>query len=213
MQKDTESELSLLTKAYHKEKYGSNDKYSSNNRRQSNEMLYDNKDESYYSILKSHILKSIRFDYTSKTQWILIISVILLMFATAAERVTFKMSVDKMTPFRFVLILFIFITSTIIYGSVTLFKFIFTSHITKGMKKFPNKQLWIMAILDTIYFSGLIISAADVSPTMTVILLHSSTPCVVLCSRKIFPNRKYSEIQMKGIYYISIYLVFILINI
>jgi hypothetical protein len=71
------------------------------------------------------------------------------------------------------------------------------------MTNFPNKQLWIMAILDTIYFAGLIISASSVSPTMTVILLHASTPFVVLGSRKIFPNRKYSEIQMKGVFYIS----------
>jgi hypothetical protein len=132
MQRELESELTSLINSKNNDKYGSNDKFASNdkyssiNRRQSNEMLYDNRDESYYNKVRTIILKGFRFDYRSKKQWILILSVIMLMLATAVERVTFKMSVDKMTPFRLVLVLFIFAISTVIYGSVTLFKLIFT---------------------------------------------------------------------------------------
>jgi hypothetical protein len=72
------------------------------------------------------------------------------------------------------------------------------------MKDFPHTQLLIMAILDTIQFAGLTVSAAGVSPAVTVILLHTSTPVLVLGSRYTFPDRKYSLIQMRGVQLISV---------
>lgn len=44
------------------------------------------------------------------------------MISTATERVTFKMSVDKMTPFRYVLIMLILGISTLVYGTITIVK-------------------------------------------------------------------------------------------
>jgi hypothetical protein len=61
-----------------------------------------------------------------------------------------------------------------------------------------------MAILDTIQFAGLTVSAAGVSPTMTVILLHTSTPFLVLGSQYVFPDRKYSSVQLRGVQLISV---------
>ena len=61
-----------------------------------------------------------------------------------------------------------------------------------------------MAILDTIQFAGFTVSAAGVSPTMTVILLHTSTPFLVLGSKYVFPDRKYSLVQVRGVQLISV---------
>ena len=72
------------------------------------------------------------------------------------------------------------------------------------MKDFPHSKLIKMAILDTIQFSGLTVAAAGISPAMTVILLHSSTPFLVLGSRCMFPDRKYSAIQQRGVQLISL---------
>lgn len=72
------------------------------------------------------------------------------------------------------------------------------------MKDFPHYKLMIMALLDTIQFGGLIVSAAGVSPTMTVILLHASTPCIVLGSRFTFPNREYTSMQNWGVALIAL---------
>lgn len=72
------------------------------------------------------------------------------------------------------------------------------------MKDFPHSKLIKMAILDTVQFSGLTVAAAGISPAMTVILLHSSTPFLVLGSRCIFPDRKYSSIQQRGVQLISL---------
>lgn len=72
------------------------------------------------------------------------------------------------------------------------------------MRTFSHDKIFRMSILETIQFSGLLISANGVPPTMTVILLHISTPCIVLGSRYLFPNRSYSDIQMKGVYFIAI---------
>ena len=61
--------------------------------------------------------------------------------------------------------------------------------------------------MDTFQFFGLVVSAAGVSPTMTVILLHVSTPCIVLASRWLFPDRKYSLVQMRGVTIIAVAVV------
>jgi hypothetical protein len=68
---------------------------------------------------------------------------------------------------------------------------------------FSHINLIKMAFLDAISFSGLIVSAAGVSPTMTVILLHANTPFVVLGSRIMFDGRVYSVSQMRGVYMIA----------
>jgi len=67
------------------------------------------------------------------------------------------------------------------------------------MKEFPHSDLVIMALLDSLSFSGLVVSASGVTPTMTVILLHSSTPCVVWGSMYVFPERKYSNTHQIGV--------------
>jgi hypothetical protein len=140
----------------------------------------------------------------NKEQWFLVLSIIILIISTSTERVTFKMTVDRMIPFRFVLIESIFLISLILYGIISFIKETFTTKITLQMKSFSHIKLLKMAILDTIQFAGLFSSASGVSPTMTVILLHASTPCIVLGSRVTFPNRKYSSIQIKGVQLMSI---------
>ena len=72
------------------------------------------------------------------------------------------------------------------------------------MQEFPHSKLTIMALLDTLHFSGLVISGSAVTPTMTVILLHASTPFIVLGSRYLFPYREYSDKQMNGVWLITI---------
>jgi hypothetical protein len=51
----------------------------------------------------------------NKDQWFLALSIIILMITTSIERVTFKMTVDRMIPFRFVLIE-IMVIMTMIFG-------------------------------------------------------------------------------------------------
>ena len=80
------------------------------------------------------------------------------------------------------------------------------------MKDFPHTKLLIMAVLDTIQFAGLTVSAAGVSPAMTVILLHTSTPFLVLGSRYSFPDRKYSLIQIRGVQLIALAVIISLIS-
>jgi hypothetical protein len=80
------------------------------------------------------------------------------------------------------------------------------------MKEFPHSKLLIMAVLDTIQFAGLAISAAGVSPAMTVILLHTSTPFLVIGSKYAFPDRKYSVLQMSGVQLISLAVLVCLIG-
>jgi hypothetical protein len=68
---------------------------------------------------------------------------------------------------------------------------------------FPHGKLAVMAFLDAVQFSGLIVSASGVSPTMTVILLHANTPFVVMGSRLMFDGRVYSPNQIRGVFIIA----------
>ncbi len=137
----------------------------------------------------------------------LILSVVGLMVATATERMTFKMSVDRMTPFRVTLILMTISVSFLVYSVVASIKLRFTTKITPRMMEFPHKKLFMMAVVDTLSLSGLILSAAAMTPTMTVILLHISTPFVVLGSKWNFPTREYSVSQLRGVYLITLAVV------
>ena len=130
---------------------------------------------------------------------LLVLAVAGLMFATALERVTFKMSVDHMTPFRLVLTQTVLATSVVVYGVIALAKRGLTNQVTAEMHQFPHSKLILMALLDTVQFSCLVASAAGVTPTMTVILLHASTPVIVLGSRLLFPDRIYTDLQLRGV--------------
>lgn len=132
----------------------------------------------------------------------LFLSTLGVMVATTAERITFKMSVDRMTPHRLVLIEIIFTVSLVVYGIIVAMKRGLTNEITSQMYLFPHSKLMIMALLDTIQFSFLVLAAAGITPTMTVILLHASTPAIVFGSKFFFPTRVFTEAQMRGVYLI-----------
>lgn len=70
----------------------------------------------------------------------------------------------------------------------------------------------MIAVLDTVVFGGLTISAADVTPMTTVILLHTSTPFMILGSHYLFPERLYGLIKMRGVLFISAAVTFTLIG-
>ena len=133
----------------------------------------------------------------------LAISIFFLVVSTTAERVAFKMGVDLMIPYRILLAQAFVAISFIVYASITAYKLVFCKDvITPRMWQFPKIKLLAMAIIDALSFSGLVISAAGVTPTMTVILLHASTPVIVFLSPVVFPNRNYSSAQLRGSWFI-----------
>jgi hypothetical protein len=122
-----------------------------------------------------------------------------------------------MTPYRVLLVELILMLSSLLYCCLTCARSLVVRqiHVLRGVvgcyyvnvqpvptavsNDFPHSQILLMALMDTIQLFGLVISAAGVTPTMTVILLHVSTPCVVFSSHWLFPNRKYSLIQLRGV--------------
>ena len=74
------------------------------------------------------------------------------------------------------------------FTTVSLLLLIFLLQATSNIEAsnlidFPQTSLILMAVVDSISFGGLVLSATGVSPTKTVILMHASTPCVVLGSK------------------------------
>jgi hypothetical protein len=109
-----------------------------------------------------------------------------------------------MLPYKFVLVQLIYITSCFLFSIISLYKVLFTSEITPEMRKFPQYKILIMAVFDTLQFLWLVFSAPGVSPTMTALLLHSSTPLIVAGSRLVFPFRRYSGEHYLGACVISL---------
>jgi hypothetical protein len=129
--------------------------------------------------ITSGIIRWIRIDRWTLDEWVLVGSIAGFMLFTASERVSFKMIVDRITPYRFIYIVLILFLLLAVNGVILLYKLGFTDKITPRMKKFPLTSIAIMALMDVIQFAGLLVSASGVSPTMTVILLHASTPCFI----------------------------------
>ena len=143
--------------------------------------------------------KNIAHQYGTRHNLLLFSSLFCLVFATAMERVTFKIMVDRMLPHKFVLVQIIFLFSGIMFVVLTRLQRNFNPDIHDGMTEFPQWKIFIMAVVDTIPFLFMAFSASGVPPTMTVILMHSSTIFVVLGSKFIFPQRDYSKFNHIGI--------------
>jgi hypothetical protein len=131
-------------------------------------------------------------------------AVAILIVATTTERVTFKVMIDRMIPYKFILLEIIFIWSWAVFGLMTTLLQITTNQITEQMKTFPQEKVFVMAFFDTVQFFGVVYSGIGVSPTMTIILLHASTLFILLGSRFVFPNRHYGPYHHVGVVLISI---------
>jgi hypothetical protein len=132
----------------------------------------------------------------------------MLILTTVTERVAFKIMVDQMLPYKFVLIQIIYLLSSIIFTLLSMYKSTTLSYDISidyiNIHDYPYKDIIIIAILDIIPFIMMASSASIVTPTMTVILMHSSTIFNVIGSKYLLPNRNYTKFNMIGILLISL---------
>ena len=137
---------------------------------------------------------------SSSRNLLVVFTVAMLVISTATERVAFKMMLDRMLPYTFVLIQIIFLLSYLLFKSFTYINsWLTTTDITEEMKEFPTNDLLVMAAIDTVPFLLMALTGSRVYPTMTVILMHASTISVVLGSKIVFPQRQYSRLNFIGI--------------
>lgn len=150
--------------------------------------------------------------YITTQNIIMISSVSMLILTTVTERVAFKIMVDQMLPYKFVLIQIIYLLSSIIFTLLSMYKSTTLSYDNisidhtnnNNIHDYPYKDIIIIAILDIIPFIMMASSASIVTPTMTVILMHSSTIFNVIGSKYLFPTRNYTTLNMIGIVLISL---------
>lgn len=143
----------------------------------------------------------------------LVLAAAVLIVSTVIERVSFKIMIDRMLPYKFMLVEIIFFLSCFVFAAVAAYKQLFTSEITPAMHRFPHSKILVIAVMDSIQFLGLVFSAAEVSPTMTVILMHSSTLFIVLGSKLAFPQRHYGTLHAYGVMLISTAIVISILKI
>jgi len=158
--------------------------------------------------------KQLYNEYATRQNIVVTLSVVVLIAATAIERITFKIMVDRMLPYKFVLVQIIFLFSAITFIILTkVKKYIQKDEESEDMTEFPQSKIFAMAVADTIPFLCMAFSASGVPPTMTVVLMHSSTIFVVLGSKIIFPGRHYSQNNYIGVGLIATAIGFCLLKI
>eukprot|EP01038_Epipyxis_sp_PR26KG_P005651 gene5651-7804_t len=133
--------------------------------------------------------------------------IFIFIMATSVERISFKLTIDKMLPYKFVLVQLIFLISCIIFSIISFYHRFITQEITSQMTEFPHSKLITMAFIDSIQFIWAVYTASFVSPTMTLILMHTSMPFVVIVSKHFFPSREYTITHINGLKLIVISIV------
>jgi hypothetical protein len=108
------------------------------------------------------------------------LALVLLCFVTTAERVSFKLLVDRVVPFRFLVVILIVLFETIILCFLVFFKVCAPDLSTQHYQPFPRYKLMIMALLDLTKDFLMVLSGSFVAPTLTVMLLQAQIPISML---------------------------------
>ena len=103
---------------------------------------------------------------------------------TSIERVSFKMLVDRVVPFRYLVVVLVVIFEAIMLGIIVQFQ----TNCGEGAGQngtayttpFPRRKLFVMAALDLCKDLMMTLPAAAVAPTLTVMLLQGQIPCNML---------------------------------
>jgi len=106
-------------------------------------------------------------------------ALIMLCLATTVERVSFKMLVDRVVPFRYLLMVLMVLVEAVLLGVVVRIKSCHGS-LVPDAAAFPRKKLLVMAGLDLTKDFMMIVSGAFVAPTMTVLLMQGQIPVSML---------------------------------
>mmetsp|Transcript_2590 Transcript_2590/g.5672 ORF Transcript_2590/g.5672 Transcript_2590/m.5672 type:complete len:766 (-) Transcript_2590:236-2533(-) len=112
------------------------------------------------------------------------VGLVLLCAVTTSERVCFKMLVDRVVPFRYLLLVLVVAVETICLGAILQVRACVGGGLAgrSSSEPFPRHKLLVMAALDLSKDAMMILSGAFVAPTLTVILLQGQIPCSMLLS-------------------------------
>mmetsp|Transcript_23799 Transcript_23799/g.31116 ORF Transcript_23799/g.31116 Transcript_23799/m.31116 type:complete len:440 (+) Transcript_23799:231-1550(+) len=137
-----------------------------------------------------------------KTVFLGMLCLFCLIVALTSERVLFKITVDRLIPFRFVLIQEIVLFYLTVTFTVVSMKRMFTHDITAAMYTFPRNSLMVMSALDLIQLTMTVMSAAQTTPMMTVILLQAIKGFSILASCLAGRALKYQRTHYLGAFLI-----------
>lgn len=134
----------------------------------------------------------------------LVFFVVMLVFSTTFERITFKVTIDRMIPYKFILIQIIFLFSFIFYALLTLYKYYYTKEIAFFMWNFSQHKIFMMALLDTCAFLLLVYSTSGVFPIMTAVLMHIYTPVIYIVNKITGTQQTNTTVHLVGIICITV---------
>lgn len=115
--------------------------------------------------------------------------ILVLAVSAVAERVTFKVMVDKLENYRFFLMQMVAALNAVLMLIVTIWKRLRTKEITAEMQKVSKWYYVLMALLDTFTLMLTVIPGGRVPAPLTIVLLQSVTPINLIMSVILRSNR------------------------
>lgn len=123
---------------------------------------------------------------------------VILCMVTSVERVSFKMLVDRVVPFRYLVVVLVVAIEAAMLGVIVQLQANFcdgnrnTHNDVAYTTPFPRRKLLVMAALDLCKDLMMTLPAAAVAPTLTVMLLQGQIPCSMLLAHlwERYRNRK-----------------------
>lgn len=106
----------------------------------------------------------------------------LMLIMAALERVTFKLLLDRMAPFRAFLAETVVLMYMLVSGAALLYKLLFTEDVAKEMWEFPQWKVAAIAAIDALHLFLMFLGGAQITPAQTVLLLQLQVPLVMILS-------------------------------
>lgn len=95
-------------------------------------------------------------------------------------------------------LLLLLLVSIALYAVILAVKKALQMHIETATHQLPQKRIAMIGCLDALQLAMQFLAAPNVSPAMTLILLHAMTPISLLLSKIAFPDRKYTQLHVAG---------------
>lgn len=137
---------------------------------------------------------------------------VLLCAVTTLERVSFKMLVDLVVPFRYMVVVVVVAADTLLLAIIVPCR----GHCGDGSRvmnsySFPRSKLLVIAFLDLLKLYMMTLPAAWVAPTLTVMLLQGHVPVSMLMGRLRAQPLQYTTLHCVGASIIALSLLLALL--
>jgi len=127
-------------------------------------------------------------EISRKKKYVIFFWFFILASSYTAERVSYKLLVDRSGPFRLFAVEMVVLTHALLAGFGMLVSAVSRKDFTMHPLGIPVVDVGLMALLDTIHMLLVFLTGYHVAPTLTVILVQFTLPLTALISQFVHPD-------------------------